>query len=351
MYDLDLKKYHDLSNELILRKLCLPVETSDGPTPILFGLLNDVLLQCHEQRKLLLPNFHDTETVAVFSDYGGETNSKYFTYSFVFADYTHLKPFQVAMNAIRQHHKLDNPNKEIAFKSLRYAPVRNCIDDYLTAINNFVNGLVFTLIVSKDVVSLSGPNNKQTNEVLADSLETNGFGEWKPKIAEKMNRVTQVIAYWCWLLIEDGKKVFWMTDADAIVANPEKANQCVRLLQNWINSCKEPKEYSVFGYSPKPFDGDYESGFIDLLSLSDMISGSLDHFYKQYYTPSPQINPSAEKVLSWLILQGVGMKKINVEIKMDGANFVAVLVEFSEKTPSPNRLYFDYAYDVTINHG
>lgn len=79
---------------LTLKNIKLPIEYERCDSPAIFKLLNESLEQKHKRKQLLLPNFEDTESVAVFSDYGGESKgSKYYTYFFVFADYDGLAFF------------------------------------------------------------------------------------------------------------------------------------------------------------------------------------------------------------------------------------------------------------------
>lgn len=81
----------DIVNSRILKTVKLPIEFENCDNPIIFKLLNSSLEKRHQRKQLLLPNFENTDTVAIFSDYGGESkDSKYYTYSFVFVDYGEL---------------------------------------------------------------------------------------------------------------------------------------------------------------------------------------------------------------------------------------------------------------------
>ena len=146
---------------LTLKNIKLPIEYEQCDSPVIFQLLNGSLEQRHKRKQLLLPNFENTESVAVFSDYGGESKgSKYYTYSFVFADYGGLAFFRDKMEIIRKQYGIDNPRKEISFKDARYGQMFRCIEDYLSLANNAINGLVITVAVDKEIVSITGANNK-----------------------------------------------------------------------------------------------------------------------------------------------------------------------------------------------
>ena len=103
----------DIVNSRILKTVKLPIEFENCDNPIIFKLLNSSLEKRHQRKQLLLPNFENTDTVAIFSDYGGESkDSKYYTYSFVFVDYGELGFFSEKMSFIRKKYGMDKPRKE-----------------------------------------------------------------------------------------------------------------------------------------------------------------------------------------------------------------------------------------------
>jgi hypothetical protein len=239
----------ELASKWTLNEISLPIKLIDNSETIIFRFLNDLLHQRHIRKALLLPNFEDTETVAIFSDYSGESSkSRYYTYTFTFADYNTLGHFRDGIKAVRKKHELDSPLKKISFKDLDYGPIKRSLEEYLYFANNFVNGLIFTLIVDKKIISLSGQNSKEGLDRISKALKDNAFGSWKGAVAEKQQRIVQIIAYFCKLLIGKDKKIFWMTDHDCIVANEEKATVAGQILFNAINSCKDANKYETIGY-------------------------------------------------------------------------------------------------------
>ena len=120
----------DIVNSRILKTVKLPIEFENCDNPIIFKLLNSSLEKRHQRKQLLLPNFENTDTVAIFSDYGGESkDSKYYTYSFVFVDYGELGFFSEKMSFIRKKYGMDNPRKEISYKDAHYGQRLRRIDD------------------------------------------------------------------------------------------------------------------------------------------------------------------------------------------------------------------------------
>lgn len=56
----------DIVNSRILKTVKLPIEFENCDNPIIFKLLNSSLEKRHQRKQLLLPNFENTDTVAIF---------------------------------------------------------------------------------------------------------------------------------------------------------------------------------------------------------------------------------------------------------------------------------------------
>jgi hypothetical protein len=56
--------------------------------------------------------------------------------------------------------------------------------------------------------------------MLVKLLEDMGLGGREPREVEKLLRIVHMVAYLIALLGVDGQKIFWMSDHDAICANP-----------------------------------------------------------------------------------------------------------------------------------
>lgn len=276
-----LKKMMIKNNEKwSLQNVEIPVEMGNSEnTPLLFKVFNDTLEKMHQRRSLLLPNFGDSETVLIFSDYGGESHdSKYLTYTFLFVDYDTVGCyFYPLMKEIRKKYFIEVPDKEIAFKDFSYGPIKRCLSEYLSWANNLINGLVFTLVVSKEVLSLIGGDTRKKQKEYLDFLEQNQLGKWKYSTLEKTGRIILPIAYFSKLLIPNNKKIFWMTDKDSIMPNESKEKIVTQFISNTLNALKNPPKYEVCGYSAQPFAEDICS-FKDVLSIADIVAGSIEHY-------------------------------------------------------------------------
>jgi NTP pyrophosphatase (non-canonical NTP hydrolase) len=287
-----------------------------------------------ERRKtLLLPELaHENESVAVFSDYGGESkDSKCFTYSFLVCAWNQTGMFASLMKYLRGRHCLRD--KEISFKDLRYGPINRALDDYLSALN-FVPGLLCTVIIEKGAASLVG-HKTETGEIL-EALKKNDVGEWKPAVAEKLLRVCHVSAYLVALLASKGQKVFWMTDHDAIAANELLAEYWLKLFANLLSHyCREDLSFIGGG---RPFEGKHLET-LDLLSSADIVAGCVEHYYTRTSNGREDMKEEVGKVLRWLCHDGILLKKQLVTImKADTGGVIAGSVNLELADPDVTKV-------------
>lgn len=99
---------------------------------------------------------------------------------------------------------------------------------------------------------------------ITEKLEGYSHGKWKPAMFEKSMRIIYTLTYFIKLLIPSGKKIFWMTDQDAIMANENKTEDTSKWLSNAINLCKNAPIYDVIGFSPKPYEEEDGYFFTDV---------------------------------------------------------------------------------------
>lgn len=323
----------------------VPILNEGEAVPLLYRALNDGLMSRLSRGQLILPNFNNGESVAIFTDYGGEIkHSKYLTYTVTLVDYNQLAFFEDSMNKIREKHQLNNPKKEIAFKHLKYGPIRRSLDEYLNTINNCVNGIVFTLVVDKDIYSLAENNNKRSKYLVANILEERGFGKFKPDVAEKIYRIINLISYLVHLLVPYGKKIFWMSDEDSTIASEKMHQKIGELFNNAIYSFEDAK-YDTVGYS-KPFDKGEDTLFLDLLSISDLTAGAIEHYLTRKKTLASSdftISEGADKILMWLANNGLAFKKLTYIIRYDNDKkaYDGAFLDFKLNNPLQNVQYVD----------
>jgi hypothetical protein len=264
--------------------------------------------------KLLLPDLSAlaNQTVGIFSDYSGEGSGNYFTYSFLLCSFGSLAPFQREMKEIRAKYAMGT--KEIEFKDFGMGLIRNALPAYLGALNGYVPGLLFTLVVDKRILSLFGPQDRATMKTLAKILDEKGLGQRTPAVAEKLLRVVHTAAYLVGLLGHEGQKIFWMTDHDDICANGEMHNRLLAAFQN-VLGLYSARNYGLIG-GARPFD-ERSTDYLDLLSAADIAAGSVEQYFTSRDSLGAQdarVKEGAEKVLQWLGQDGLGLKKLCVMI-------------------------------------
>lgn len=254
----------------------------------------------------------------------------------MFVDYDFLGVhFAKEINRIRAKYILNEPYKEIAFKDLKYGPICRALDEYLNIVNNSVNGLVFTLIVEKSITSILGLNEKNTYKLLIEELKKAGLGEWHGETAEKMQRIIGTISYFVNLLVPSGKQIFWMTDNDNIVANSKLLKSIGDIFNNAVHQFKDVN-YPLVGYAT-PFEKGTDPLFIDLLSISDLVAGAVEHYFtRKTILDDLTISEGANKILKWLSLQGLGLKKLSLIVRSENEAFTGSLVDFHLTEPIEN---------------
>ncbi|HEV2549410.1 MAG TPA: hypothetical protein VGU20_18980 [Stellaceae bacterium] len=301
-------------------------------SPLALALQNQILLS-DARGKLVLPDLRafGNQSVGTFSDYGGETASKFNTYSTLVCGLNLIGPFSRRMNAVRASHGLGD--KEIAFKDFRMGQMRRALPDYLTALNNLLPGFLCTLAVDKRFTSLFGPQAKSTKKQIAEALKAEGLGEWKPDVAEKLVRIVHLTSFLTTLLAHDGQKIFWMTDHDEICSNQDKHGKALTFFQRGLGIFARPNcKFPIIG-GAVPF-AERSVEMLDLLSITDVVAGALDQYLTKRDSADVLVKEGADLVLQWLAHDGVGLKKLNLIMRPGGGGVItAGTLEFSLVNP------------------
>lgn len=323
------------ARQLILHEPNLNVQApeNEGKYSPLVVAIETELKKRHEAGLLLLPDLSAlaNSTVGIFSDYSGEESTgKYFTYSFLICSWGSLAPFKKLMRELRAEYKLGT--KEIEFKDFKMGVVRNALPTYLSLLNGYVPGLLFTVIVDKRIVSLFGPQEKSTGRALSQQLESLGVGKLKPSVAEKAFRVVHTAAYLTALLGHKDQKIFWMTDHDAICSNIAAHKGLLGLFQN-VLTLYTTREHGLMG-GALPFV-ERSTDYLDLLSAPDIVAGSIGQYFTsrdEVGAENVRIKEGADKVLVWLGHDGLSLKKFSIQLSLgeDGLIYFGA-VEFQPK--------------------
>ncbi|WFU51791.1 hypothetical protein [Sinorhizobium terangae] len=282
----------------------------------LVQILQDMMQKSNRRGRLILPNLtaHGNETVAVFSDYAGESSGDYHTYSFLTCGWNTCGAFLGKVSDIRAQSRLGD--KEIAFKDFRMGQMQRALPDYLKAADLLLHGFLLTIVIDKKLLTLFGPNEKKTQTSLSETLRQAGLGTWKPDAAEKLLRVVHCVAFLVALLARSGQKVFWMSDNDTICANEDLHRQALDLLARAVGIYAQDSHFLVFsGAAPFKNRG---LGHLDLLSLADITASSVEHYLTRKNANEGVdfgVKAGSHSVLQWLAHDGLSLSKMTIIVR------------------------------------
>ena len=291
-------------------------------------LLESLLQQMDEQGKLILPNLSafTNNSLGIFSDYSGEGagSSNYLTYSVLVCGYGYTSVFQNKVARIRKKYQLGET--EIAFKKFRRGKLRAALPDYLAAANE-LPGFLCTVAVDRRIATLFGPHNdRAVFRRLKEALLLEGLGDWDLAVVEKLMRVVHMAAYLAALLAADGQRIFWMSDHDSICANEEKHGSMMAIFDRVLRIYTRPGvDHPLIG-GARPFDPPSVE-MNDLLSLADVVAGSVAQYLTFSDTQSPEelvVKEGAEKVFLFLGTEGIGLRKATFVIRLNNNGEVVV---------------------------
>uniref|UniRef100_Q07TI0 DUF3800 domain-containing protein n=1 Tax=Rhodopseudomonas palustris (strain BisA53) TaxID=316055 RepID=Q07TI0_RHOP5 len=329
----------ELANNLAWKQPNLSVLKPEfsGQYPPIAELLQHHLFASEERRRLVLPNLRafNNETVAVFTDYGGETKgASYSTYSILVCGWNLKEPFLRRMKEIRHNYCLGT--KEIAFKDFRMGQIQRALPDYLAALNNLLPGFLFTLAIDRRLTSIFGAQGRETKEFIANALARADLGERKAEVNEKLLRIVHLTAFLVGLLAQDGQRIFWMTDHDSISPTPSMHEKTLRLFQSVLGLyARKGHHFPLLG-GALPF-AERSLDTLDLLSAPDIVAGCIEQYVSQMHAVPPheiKVKQGCDRVLQWLAHDGVGLKKMNMIMRPGKSGGIeAVTFEFGLETP------------------
>jgi hypothetical protein len=305
--------------------------------PYFIQVLESLLQQMDTQGKLILPNLSafTNGSLGIFSDYSGEGSGNYLTYSVLVCGYGYTSVFNDKLARIRERYQLCDT--EIAFKEFRRGKLRAALPDYLAAANE-LPGFLCTVAVDRRILTLFDPrNDRAAFRRLKEELFSEGLGEWDLAVVEKLMRVTHMAAYLAALLGADGQKIFWMSDNDSICANEEKHGSMMAIFDRFLRIYTRPGvDYPLIG-GARPFTPPSVE-MNDLLSLADVVAGSVAQWLTKSDTESPEelvVKEGAEKVFLFLGTEGIGLRKATFVIRQgDNGEILAGPMEVGVRTPA-----------------
>jgi len=320
----------------------ISVVNGKSGVPVITKALEEQLNKLAKRDSLFLPNLQEhNETVAIFSDYGGEaTTSGYYVFSFLICAFNGLVAFRDAQSHLREQHKLNTPAKEFSFKTLDYGPVDRALSGYIRNISNLVPGVLISVVVEKGPLCLWGEDKRNAQFKIVQILKDAGLGDWKPEPAEKLVTVIHLVSYLIALLAKDGQKIFWQSDDDAIMANEKKSAQAGKLFGEVLSFYTSAK-FTTVGYA-KSF-GKESTLLLDLLSVPDLVAGSIDHYLtRRDDSAELKVKEGANRILVWHGYQGLALKKYAFIFRAgEKGQISSGTLDFEVIKPIPDMKFFD----------
>lgn len=320
----------ELTNLLSLQKIKFESIKRDNfkDNSILIKLLDSYFQNEYANGNFQLPemNTMGNESIAIFSDYGGEhKGSKYNSYSFLFCSWNHTYPIVNDLKKIRN--KFNLVKKEISFKSLSHGPTSRVLDDYLNTLNKDVHGFLLTVLIEKNISPLFVGKE---NEYLLQEIENMGLGRWHRNTAEKLMRIMHLIGYILPLIANSSAKIIWMSDKDPVIQNNEMFENALKILPKVLKIYSN-NEYKNLGGAQLPFDNK-DIYTMDLLSITDLVAGSVE----QYFTEEQKngkafVKKDANKIIKWLATSSPFLKKEVVRLSKDGKFLTLDGIKFNKE--------------------
>lgn len=289
-----------------------PFELSkvSGDYPYFSHLLNKIVQENIRE----LPDFSDDSKIAVMSDFGGEHPGALFnTYSFLFMAYNKVVVFEQKIIELRNKYGLLSPYSEFAYKKLKSGARSRALQEYLQLVDQFIHGAIITVAIDKEIKTVFGANMRQAHPVMMKQLESEGLGKWSGRTAEKVLRVTNIIAAFTTLLTHKDQRLLWYSDKDPINEDGRgrdfKQTQqiFIRVLGMYLTH-----RLDVVGFG-KSFDE--KSHLDDLLSVPDLAAGVVQDLLFQHKTHA-DIPGGDEKVMvmKWIATPARYLSKITVQV-------------------------------------
>ena len=277
--------------------------------PPLFHHMNERLGNIRAETPDLFPDFSSAKELLAVSDYSNDDGKgSHQVITFFISDFGNAQKFFEAREEFRRN-KIDFV-RDFQFKKLRTNKDRErlrLLDQFLQTFDS-INGIIFTVLVHKDIQYLFG-------EPCDGLLQKEELGTWRPHIAEKLLRILHFQALFTFGLSSPGQKYLWMTDHDAITDQIDKLGEIAqRIFTQYAHHSFDPFAYA------EPL-GDLNTPFKDYLSIPDLVGGAtLELMYNQHtnYSREIELNTMVQlktyKILRWMYSTSKNIKHLGCRL-------------------------------------
>ncbi|MGD0785913.1 MAG: hypothetical protein ABR969_08875 [Sedimentisphaerales bacterium] len=233
----------------------------------IFDCLNRDFVELAKEYVDGFPDFHDSNTLLIGSDYSGESSkSPYSVYSFLLTTLESWTVFESKRLEVRKFCFSDT--RRMSFKGLGDVQRQKALKPLLEAANS-LKGLSFTMAVNKKCVSFF-PENGPMDLANPDFYM---FKKWKKRVLEKAFLITHCISFLVAGLSREGQDILWFTDEGDITANDEYVCDLTSLFA-WISSLYLQHDLGHCRVGTSRCDSG-ENQIEDLLAIPDLVAGAI----------------------------------------------------------------------------
>lgn len=219
-----------------------------------------------EQNPTLLPNMRRASTILVTSDYSGElAGTAYQTYSYLIADADRISSWSDERELVRRRFLTDG--RDMSYKGLNDRCRWRALDSFLRAADK-LTGVLMTIAVHSSVSFFSG-----AAPVELTSQRFARYREWSSRTLDKSLRILHFLALLLAGLVSSTQRLMWVTDDDAMAANPEHLQDLAPLLDGVLDcylGSQAAVEYNTLSRVDEP-----DRMMADLVAIPDLVAGAL----------------------------------------------------------------------------
>jgi hypothetical protein len=278
-----------------------------------------------------VPEFRKASGIIVVSDYGGEhAGAEFDAYAFLITTPESVADWLPGRKIWRERMAVEH--RRMAYKRLSDGIRQRACLPFLR-IADLLNGMLISILIHKSITSLFATTHiDRTHPALAR------FGYIKPQVMEKLFRVLHLIGFFVGGLSAPGQDLTWISDEDAIMANPQRVADLKDLLAGVFSIYLRHDLGHVFCGTTDIDPGDLSVE--DLAAIPDLVTGAAAEatsVFEAQGTMPPltgvpvripdQVPVKAKPVLFWLSQPSEALSKLMFTIypEPDGSGAIRIL--------------------------
>jgi hypothetical protein len=204
--------------------------------------------------------------------------------------------------------------RRIAFKGLADRNKQKTLGPFLESASS-INGILFCVAIEKSIALMSSFRLPSGDDIAKWSSLP-----WKPRVLEKLIRVSLFGSFLVGGLCRQGQNLHWITDEDEIVPNEDYQKDAAQIMGGMLHQyCTEKMGQISLGIAGK-FEDDRRAE--DLISIVDLAGGAFserltalgtDRLPKSTNIFAPMRKPMSTKsqlILSWMFESKRPLKKV-----------------------------------------